>query len=557
MKRFNRIHLIYFLFSMFLLWDCASIKAPSGGHIDETPPAIIVVNPSSGTTNLTSYKISVKFSEYMDGRSFNNNINVFPRLPIPLEFKFKGDEVILILPDSLDSEKTYIIYLNRNIKDEHGVSLARTVQLAYTTGDKISSGIISGKVYGSGEKSVHLWKINDAVIDSLFATQPDYITDVNDDGRYSFSYLAPGKYQVLAVEKSAKGLSLNTSHTEYGLHWKEKLNLTENDTLLNINMRLWKKPEKLRLLRGEWSAFNWGRLVFNNDLPEGIMINLQLKSDDGKNFDSQRYYQDPIDPKNLVIQASDSLMPNSIKVNVGSLKLNEELLLDSSEVLIQIPEDPDTSYLQILKPKSNFQIFPNSLTNEELDIIFSKPVQLSEDSLLVPKLFKNDSIPVDVIVKQINPMQFQLIPLVQWEENEKYRLKINRESIFTKSGKGLKDSILTINLRTTKSIRYGTVTGKISASAHLNIAVELFSMKNSSLSHTSFVNSKSKFEFKPIPEGNYSLYFFEDSDSNMKYNFGNAYLNIPCEWFYFYPDTFEVRANWETEIAPIKLTEIK
>ncbi len=406
---------------MFLLSDCASIKAPPGGHIDETPPAIIVVNPSSGTTKLTSNKISVKFSEYMDGRSFNNNINVFPRLTIPLEFKYKGDEVILILPDSLDSEKTYIIYLNRNIKDEHGVSLARTVQLAYTTGDKISSGIISGKVYGSGEKSVHLWKINDVVVDSLFATQPDYITDVNDDGRYSFSYLAPGKYQVLAVEKSAKGLSLNTSHTEYGLHWKEKLNLTENDTLLNINMRLWKKPEKLRLLRGEWSAFNWGRLVFNNDLPEGMMINLQLKSDDGKIFDSQRYYQDPIDPKILVIQASDSLMPNSIKVNVGSLKLNEELLLDSSEVLIQIPEDPDTSYLQILKPKPNFQIFPNSLTNEELDIIFSKPVQLSEDSLLVPKLFKNDSIPVDVIVKQINPMQFQLIPFIQWEENEKYR----------------------------------------------------------------------------------------------------------------------------------------
>ena len=57
------------------------------------------------------------------------------------------------------------IYLNRNIKDEHRIALARTVQLAYSTGEKISNGVIVGKVYGSGDKSVYLWKINDAIID--------------------------------------------------------------------------------------------------------------------------------------------------------------------------------------------------------------------------------------------------------------------------------------------------------------------------------------------------------------------------------------------------------
>ena len=205
-----------------MLWNCASIKAPPGGPVDETPPDIIEVNPPSGTTSLASNKITVKFSEYMDEKSFKNNIKVFPRLTKPLEFKFKGDELILTLPDSLDSDKTYIIYLNRNIKDEHRIPLAKTVQLAYSTGEKISNGIIEGKVYGSGEKSVHLWKINDAVTDSLFATQSDYITDVNDDGLYSFSYLAPGNYKVLAVNKSGAGLPLDTKHTGYGLYWQEK-----------------------------------------------------------------------------------------------------------------------------------------------------------------------------------------------------------------------------------------------------------------------------------------------------------------------------------------------
>ncbi|NHZ86861.1 MAG: hypothetical protein GWP19_13470 [Planctomycetia bacterium] len=553
------MHFKKYLFYLLLIfiYSCASIKVPPGGPVDETPPNIIAVKPLNGTTGLTSKKITVKFSEHMDEKSFKNNIQVFPRLTKPLDFKFKGDEVILTFPDSLDSDKTYIIYLNRNIKDEHRIPLAKTIQLAYSTGDKISSGIISGKVYGQGEKAVHLWKINDAAIDSLFATQPDYITDVSDDGFYSFSHLAPGNYQVLLIEKSATGLPLNTNLTGYGLHWQKKINLTEGDTLSNIDMRLWKKPEKLKLLRGEWSAFNWGRLVFNNDLPDGMTIKLRLESNKKVNSDSLLYYQDPINRKNLIVQTTDSIMTNSIKINIGSLKLGEELLLDSSEVSIQIPQEPDTSYLKILKPILNSQIVPNKVTNEKLDIIFSKPVKFSTDSILLPKLFKNDTIPVNVNLEQINPVQFQLNPILQWEENEKYQLKINREGIVTESGRGLKDSITIINLSTTKSIGFGMVNGKVSESTYLNLAVELFSTKNSSLSQTSFVNSDSQFEFKTIPEGDYLLYFFEDSDNDMKYSFGNAYPNVPSEWFYFYPDTFEIRANWETEIAPIKLPERK
>ena len=556
MKRINLLYPLYFLFSILLLWNCASIKPPPGGPVDETPPDIIEVSPPSGTTNLTSTEIIVKFSEYMDESSFKNNIKVYPQLNTSLKFKFKGDEIILTLPDSLNSENTYIIYLNRNIKDEHGVLLAQTIQLAYSTGDKISNGIIMGEVYGSGEKSIHLWKINGVAADSLFATQPDYITDVSEDGLYSFNYLAPGNYQVLAIEKSSTNLPLNTEYSGYGLHWQNILNLTENDTLLNINMRLWKEPQRLKLLRGEWSAFNWGKLIFNNNLPKDMTIDLQLKSEEDQNFDLLQYYLDPMDSKNLIIQVSDSLILNPIRVNIGSLKLNDELLMDSSEVLIQIPQEPDTSYLQILKPTPNFQISHDNLTIKELDIIFSKPVQLSEDLLFIPKLFKNDSTSINANIKQINLMQLQLIPESQWEENKKYILKINREGILPESGRGIKDSSLAINIRTLKKMGYGTVTGKTSELVSSNLVVELFSAKNPSLSQTSIVNSKSEFEFKTIPEGDYSHYFFIDSDNDMKYSFGNAYPVTPCEWFYFYPDTFEVRANWETEIVPIKLPEV-
>ena len=66
---------LFYLLLIFI-YSCASIKAPPGGPVDETPPDIIGVNPPSGTTSLTSNKISVKFSEYMDEKSFKNNVNI-------------------------------------------------------------------------------------------------------------------------------------------------------------------------------------------------------------------------------------------------------------------------------------------------------------------------------------------------------------------------------------------------------------------------------------------------------------------------------------------------
>jgi len=547
------IRKLSFYLLLIFIYSCASIKAPPGGPVDETPPVVEEVFPASGSVNLVTREIVVKFSEYMDEKSFAKNIKVFPHLPKPLEYKFKGDEIILLLPDSLDSANTYIFNLNRSIQDEHRIPLANTVQLAYSTGENISNGVISGKIYGSGEKSIHLWKITDTVIDSLFATLPDYITDVNDDGYYSFNYLAQGNYQVLAVEKSGASLPLDPTHTGYGLHWQDKLNLTENDTLSNINMRLMKEPQKLKLLRGEWSAFNWGKLIFNNELPRDLIVDLKLESESGNYFDPPQYYLDPMDQKNLVVQLSDSIESNSIKTFIESLKFDGELRLDSAEVIIQIQQEPDTSYLKILNPTTNYRILSNSLTIAALNITFSRPVQLSPDSIYIPKLFKNDSVPVNVDIKRINPMQYKLIPLLKWDENEKYQLRINRDGILVENGRGLKDSVSIFNLHTTQNTGYGTVIGKINNVDDLNLVVELFSTKNPSLSHSSIVNSESKFELETIPEGNYSLYFFKDNNKDMKYNFGNAYPNIPSEWFYFYPDTFEIRTNWETEIAPINL----
>jgi len=550
-----KIDKIIFLFTALLLWQCASIKAPPGGPIDETPPTIVSIDPPSGTTILNVRKIRIEFSEYMDENSFNNNIVVFPRLSDPLKYKFKGTRIELILPTKMDSSITYIVQLNRNIKDEHGVPLAKSEFLAYSLGSNISKGAINGKVYSEDPCTIHLWKIDSEERDSIFAQLPDYLADADDSGNYSFEYLADGTYKILAVDKNGSDLPLNTLRSSYALHWKPELEIHNGDTLTNINMRLWKEPQKLELIRAEWSSFKWGEIYFNNPLPDTFDLFLDILQD-GLSID-YNYYFNGLDSTSLILSVNDSLVAESVMIKLDSLIFNNEVLIDSSMLEVQIPQTADTSYLQLLNPQSNTSIIPNHFNGDNVDIIFSKPTSISNDSTLTVKLFTNDSIEIPVSILKYSPIHYSLSPIEKWDENKRYMLHFLRDGITTEFGRGLKDSLQVIGFSTKNSMGYGGVIGSINGEKIESIIVELFSVKNPSLSLVTDVNSKSQFEFKLIPEGEYSLRFIKDIDSNMKYNFGRAYQFEPSEWFYFYPDTFEIRANWDTELLPIEIPEVK
>ena len=130
--------------SLFYIQSCAVVKPPSGGPKDTTPPYLVSVNPPSGTLNYKGKEIVLKFSEYMDSNSIEKGIRIFPIIQKELSILSKGEIVIINMPDDLETDQTYVINLSRNIKDEHGVELSDAISLAYSTGEKISKGSISG-----------------------------------------------------------------------------------------------------------------------------------------------------------------------------------------------------------------------------------------------------------------------------------------------------------------------------------------------------------------------------------------------------------------------------
>jgi hypothetical protein len=85
------------------------------------------------------------------------------------------------------------------------------------------------------------------------------------------------------------------------------------------------------------------------------------------------------------------------------------------------------------------------------------------------------------------------------------------------------------------------------------LVVEAVSIENSVDRYPTVVNSDSTFELNTLPSGKYTLLFFEDADNSQDYSYGEVLPFKPAEWFYVYPDTIDIRANWDYELKEINL----
>ena len=191
----SNLKIIYWIIIIpFFIYSCAAVSPPKGGPEDTTPPELVESNPKAGTLEFKGGKVILTFSEYIDEKSISSAIQVSPVLDPPIEIKYDDDQIILEFPNNLLPDQTYVITINRNLKDERKVALEQSIQIAFSTGKIIDQGEIKGQIHGEDNYVAHLWKLLDEFTDSIFVSEPLYISEANDEGLFSFKYLSPGNY---------------------------------------------------------------------------------------------------------------------------------------------------------------------------------------------------------------------------------------------------------------------------------------------------------------------------------------------------------------------------
>jgi hypothetical protein len=513
---------------------------------------LIQVVPPGESLHFQGGEIHLTFSEYLDEASIEKGIELFPRLEEPLSVRYRGKEILLKVPRNLAPDQTYVITLNRQLLDEHGVPLAGSIQLAYSTGGRIDRGSISGRVAGESRAAVHLFRFDTAqTADSLFLTLPDYVTSVNDRGEYRFDYMSPGVYRLVAVAQEAAGLPLEPGRVRYGLPWVDQVTVDTATAVAGLNMLMWQEPPPLRLLRGEWVSATWGRLVFNKNIRDLQQADVVLRSEDGSRHLPRAWYPDPLDPTRLVVE-SDSLAGPTVQVVIDTFCVGAECL-DSVAVTVTLPAEPDTSHLVLLEPGRKITLVPEKGTDPPLDLIFSHPLLPIEEARDFPLLYRDDSVLVETRTDWRNPMWIRVTPFFPWEPNTDYTLNLVRAGFRTRDGRTFRDSLVTIAIHTGHPRGYGGLIVPVTPTPEISLMAELQAVENHPKKFRSVVNSQARFVFKEIPEGSYTLMLFADRDGNQAYSYGRAVPYFPSEWFQVYPDTIEVRANWDIELTPLTL----
>ena len=556
MKLFNSktIFLFFLCFNyLFNVFSCAAIQAPSGGPKDQTAPFLLYSIPATGATNFDQSIVQLIFSEYILERSISDAISLLPKTDDPIQVKYKGKELVVKLPDNLLIDQTYILSINRNLKDENGVSLSEGIQLAFSTGDIIDKSNINGRLFSEEETSALLWKIRDSLdAKEFFLRQPDYTIDANEDGHFSFNYLSNGSYKLLGLNRSKLNERLDPNYSIYGISSTDVINIDSASTFKkDVNILIPKASKYVRVVNGKWINNRRGEINFDMPINEKInYIKVEIISEGNKILPDLFVNDNKKNTLHFFIKDSLKSGLNTM-INVVPRDKAESSIIDSALISAKTKSEIDTSYLSIRDAEKM-----NNLEIEEglirpFDFSFSKIIY--NDIMDSAFTLKKDSVIIDFNLEKLSPMHYRVIPKTNWIPNTEYNLFVMRDKLKMVNTRGIKDSLLIINIKTSPFRKFGSLIGNLIEDYNEPLVAKLSSLEKGQYSLDVYVNSNSSFKINKIPEGIYSLMFYNDRDGNNNYSYGSLSPFQPADWFEIIPDTISIRSNWDMEITNIKL----
>jgi hypothetical protein len=231
---------ILLIIAIIILNNCASVRNPEGGPVDEIPPTLISTNPQTLTSITPKQKVTIRFSEYLKESAIKNSIQVYPMDGEKIKYEFRGDKIDVMLPENLNNDMTYMIMFDTGLLDEHSIPIEHDISIPFTMSTELDISKIEGYVYGDFDKStILLWrgKLDRA---TMLDTDPDYIANTNDDNKFRFNYLPEGEFSVLAVQQY--GSNIDYAKGQYAFYHETTLS-TKGKNLDKINFFIHKASD--------------------------------------------------------------------------------------------------------------------------------------------------------------------------------------------------------------------------------------------------------------------------------------------------------------------------
>ncbi len=518
---------VYFLI-ISLIYSCASIQQPQGGPRDTTPPKVLKMEPKDQTVNFTAKKVVIEFDEYFKLQNEFKEFSVSPEMPKPPVLKVKGKKLEINFPDSLEKNTTYTLNFGKAVADVNESNAAKNLTYVFSTGPKLDSLSIKGKVTNSltGEPEL------DAVAfilplnrDTLFGKgKPSIYTLTDSSGNYSLNNLRSGSYK-LYVLKEKNGDKIYQQATDEVGFLKDTIVLTKN--LDSMNIKVFKEDATVfRILDKRLNPDGSMSFSFNQKLkkPEVVVLDppaldVSKKIKFSKNNDS------------LKVWLTD-LSFDSTKI---SLKENGKLL--QTTTLTRGKKDTYTRSLTAINNLDNRALPPG----RTLKFTFNFPIESFDASKITLLEDSVDTKTFTLTKDSLDNLSFYF--RYPWRQKTMYDITFAPGAftgIFKTQNKEIKTS-----LELGKKDDYGTLKVKIVPPEKQKSYILEIIDGSKSIVNTIVVKQDTAVTFSNYKGGKYFIRITYDTNKNGVWDTGNVSLGIQPEKIWNEPKELSIRPNWE------------
>jgi hypothetical protein len=543
-----------------LLLSCAGQIPPGGGPADTVPPQIIFTQPDSNAVNVRTDRIVIEFSEYVDRRSVEESIFLSPYLG-ELEFDWSGTELTVTFSEELKKNTTYVMNVGTDVVDVRARNrMADGFTLAFSTGDMIDQGKISGRVFDDTPEGIMMFAyalggINSDTLDPSH-TKPDYIMQTGKYGSFTFSNIRLDTYRIFAVRDEYRNLIYDKQTDRFGVTTRDIMIDEKSPQASDIWFRLSSedttKPFLTRVVALSRMHLS---LRFSEALDSSSFGRADIRVEDTLSHEFATILLQSLERSDSML--ATVLMATTLDSGKG-YRLFVEKVLDrvgnaidpaNSSYAFEGVGTPDT-----MKPRIEFIGMRDSTKGipleQSFELRFSEPVKhkpLHSSIMLLDsagnKLAGN--------FRWLTASSLLLTPEQILNTKSWYTIRVIMDSVQDYFGNRYRDSMRVTRFQSLDLKTTGTIDGFVADTDTGTSLGEIFltatQVTSGSAEKTLRLPRPGKFKFEQLPEGQYTLRAFRDRDSSKTYSYGKPFPFQHSERFAVYRDTVKVRARWGVE----------
>lgn len=522
--------------------------SPPGGEVDSTPPYIVDSYPENGSTNFNEQTIEFTFSEFIKKQNINDAFFISPLIEGLPEFSWTSKTVSIEFPDSLQKNTTYSVIIGTEITDfNNNNNMLQPYVLTFSTGNKLDSGKISGKVYSKRADGTLIFAYkteNDTL--NIYKNKPNYISQINAKGIFELNGLSDGEYLLFAVKDEFKDLVYNIGDDQIGIPKSKAFldtalkSLSGFDYFLVLEDTLAPNVQAVTMTDKNHIVVEFSEPIDSSLIDVNNFFIFDSSTVKKHNFDY--WFKPNKNKQEYVLALNDSLIKDNnlflIINNIFDKKGNE---LKSQTIDFVVSEKPDTNAIDLSRIETPYEKSLIDYLSPKLSIYFTDGFDTTLSTNSISMLTK-DSIEIPFSIRYINNAALEIKVDTELKPKTNYSISLKMKHFVDLAGNKV-DTVISKRLVTVSDLDFSGVSGLVKSELS-NVKVVLQDVNNRDTPIQISVSKSYQFNFDRIMPGEYLIWAYVDKDSNNSYTFGKVDPLEFAEEFSFYPDTLNLRARW-------------